>query len=266
MQYGAMNLPLSPVLSEIELFSEMGFDYLELTMDAPLAHYTVIRRQKKEILQSLADHRMGLVCHLPTFVYTADLTESIRRVSLEEMLASVETAAELEPSKTVLHPGMVSGLGNIAKDTARKYAMESLKTIVSRAEETGLFLCLENMPPVAGLFTEPEEITEILNLFPSQGMTLDVGHANIKKDAGKNRIKEFFRHAGKRIKHLHVSDNKGKRDDHFPVGKGTVDFPEIIRELKGIGYAETVTLEIFTENRQDLVRSRENFADMLARA
>jgi len=263
MQYGAMNLPLSPVLSEIELFSEMGFDYLELTMDAPLAHYTVIRRQKKEILQSLADHRMGLVCHLPTFVYTADFTESIRRVSLEEMLASVETAAELSPAKTVLHPGMISGLGIIAKDTARKYAMESLGTVVRKAEENGLFLCLENMPPVAGLFTEPDEISELLNMFPAQGMTLDVGHAHIR-DEGKNRIKEFFRIAGKRIRHLHVSDNKGKRDDHFSVGKGNIDFPEIIRELKKIGYAETVTLEIFTKDRSDMVQSRETFANLLA--
>jgi len=263
MQYGAMNLPLNPVLREIELFSDMGFDYLELTMDAPLGHYTVIRKQKKEILQSLADHNMGLICHLPTFVYTADLTESIRRVSLEEMLASVETAAELSPSKTVLHPGMISGLGMIAKDTARKYAMESLCAAVRKADETGLFLCLENMPPATGLFTEPDELSEILNLFPSHGMTLDVGHAHIKEE-GKNRTKEFFRQAGKRIRHLHVSDNKGKRDDHFPVGKGTVDFAEIIRELKKIGYAETVTLEIFTKDRGDLVQSRETFAAMLA--
>ncbi|MGE0082910.1 MAG: sugar phosphate isomerase/epimerase family protein [Desulfococcaceae bacterium] len=265
MQYGAMNLPLNPVLNEIKLFSDMGFDYLELTMDAPLGHYTVIRRQKKEILNALADHNMGLVCHLPTFVYTADLTESIRRVSLEEMLASVETAAELEPSKTVLHPGMISGLGNIVKDTARKYAVESLRAVVRKAEEIGLFLCLENMPPAAGAFTEPEELAEILNMFPAQGMTLDVGHAHIKEE-GKNRIKEFFRKAGKRIRHLHVSDNNGKRDDHFPVGKGNIDFPEIIRELRGIGYAETVTLEIFTEDRRDLLRSRENFAGMLAQS
>ncbi len=258
-----MNLPLNPVLNEISLFSGMGFDYLELTMDAPLGHYAVIQKQKKEILQALADHNMGLVCHLPTFVYTADFTESIRRISLEEMLASVETAAELEPLKTVLHPGMISGLGIIAKDTARKYALESLETVVQKAEEIGLFLCLENMPPVAGAFTEPEEMSQLLEMFPAQGMTLDVGHAHIREE-GKKRIKEFFRMAGKRIRHLHVSDNKGKRDDHLPVGKGNIDFSEIIRELRRIGYAETVTLEIFTQDRRDLLRTREHFADLLA--
>ncbi|MEZ4529372.1 MAG: sugar phosphate isomerase/epimerase family protein [Desulfobacterales bacterium] len=263
MKYGAMNLPLNPVLNEIALFSDMGFDYLELTMDAPLGHYAVIRKQKKDLLRALADHNMGLVCHLPTFVYTADFTESIRQTSLEEMLASVETAAELEPSRTVLHPGMISGLGIIAKDTARKYALESLHTVVRKAGEVGLFLCLENMPPVAGAFTEPEEMAQLLEIFPSQGMTLDVGHAHIKEE-GKNRIKEFFRLAGKRIRHIHVSDNKGKRDDHLPVGKGSIDFSEIIRELKKIGYAETVTLEIFTEDRRELIRSRERFADLLA--
>ncbi len=68
---------------------------------------------------------------------------------------------------------------------------------------------------------------------------------------------------GKRIKHLHVSDNGGKRDDHLPVGKGNIDFAELVRELKGIGYADTVTLEIFTEDSSELIRSRENFAAML---
>ncbi|MEE4357067.1 MAG: sugar phosphate isomerase/epimerase family protein [Desulfococcaceae bacterium] len=260
MRYGAMNSPLNSVLSEIELFSEMGFDYLELTMDAPRAHYTVIREQKNEILQSLDRHGMGLICHLPTFVYTADLTESIRRVSLQEMLESVDTAAEMGIGKAVLHAGMISGLGVIAKDMAKAYALESLHQIVRSAEEKNIFLCIENMPPNAGAFEKPEELEEIMKLCPNHGMTFDAGHAHIKS---KNRVSEFMQRLGNQFSHLHLSDNRGKKDDHLPIGKGTINFPEIIRELKRIGYDDTVTFEIFTEDRREIMRSRETFISML---
>ncbi len=37
MEYGAMNFPIKPLLKEIEEIGEMGFDYVELTMDPPEA-------------------------------------------------------------------------------------------------------------------------------------------------------------------------------------------------------------------------------------
>ena len=33
MKYGAMNFPIKPFLKEIEEIGELGFDYVELTMD-----------------------------------------------------------------------------------------------------------------------------------------------------------------------------------------------------------------------------------------
>ena len=53
MLYGAMNFPVKPILEELEAISELGFDYLELTMDPPQAHYSIIRRQKKRLLKAL---------------------------------------------------------------------------------------------------------------------------------------------------------------------------------------------------------------------
>jgi len=54
---------------------------------------------------------MELVCHLPTFLSTADLTQSIRDASLHEILRSLETASELEAEKVVLHPSHIVGNG-----------------------------------------------------------------------------------------------------------------------------------------------------------
>jgi len=261
MKYGAMNFPVKPVIEQIEEFAAMGFDYLELAMDAPFGHYSVIQKQKKDILKALDKHRMGLVCHLPTFVYTADMTESIRNASLDEMLKSLDVTAELGVSKAVLHPSIVSGMGNFLTETAGKYAFESFEKIAEKADRKGICLCLENMFPRYKLLFEPKEFTEVFERFPGFRMTLDTGHANIDSKNGK-RVLEFITMFGSRIRHIHISDNSGKRDDHFPIGKGTVNFHNIIKALKSIGYKDTFTMEIFTDNRNDLKQSREKFADM----
>lgn len=261
MKYGAMNFPVKPVIKQIEEFAEMGFDYLELAMDAPLGHYSVIQKQKKDIIKALNKHRMGLVCHLPTFVYTADMTESIRNASLDEMLNSLDTAAELEVSKAVLHPSIVSGLGNFIMESFRKYAFESFEKIADKADKKGICLCLENMFPRYKFLFEPKEFTEVFERFPGFKMTLDTGHANIESKDGK-RVLEFITMFGNRIKHVHISDNSGKRDDHFPIGKGNVNFQNIIQALKNVGYKDTFTLEIFTDKKDDLKQNREKFADM----
>jgi len=263
MKYGAMNNPLNSILSEIEIISGMGFDYLELTMDSPGAHYSIIKQDQKEIRKSLESHNMGLVCHLPTFVYIADLTESIRRVSLEETLLSVETAKEIGAEKVVLHPGIISGMGMFAVDIARKYAFESLEIIVNRAEKLGVKLCLENMPPRFKTFFRADEFEEIFKIFPSLHMTLDIGHANIDCKV-ENRGLEFIQKLKSRLSHIHISDNNGKKDEHLSIGQGNINFQEITSVLIKQGYKNTITFEIFTENRQqDLVRSRDVFEAMM---
>src|SRR5271157_2999789 len=90
MLYGAMNFPVRPILQELETISRLGFDYLELTMDPPKAHHTTIRQQRDQLLKKLQEFQMRLVCHLLTFVSTADLTDSLRETSVREILDSLE--------------------------------------------------------------------------------------------------------------------------------------------------------------------------------
>ena len=262
MQYGAMNFPIKPVADELADIAALGFDYLELTMDPPQAHYTVIRQQMNSILSDLASQSMKIICHLPTFVSTADLTDSIREASLQEMFNSLEVAVELGSQKVVLHPGHIGGLGVYVKETALAHANQSLASIIGRAQALGLCVCLENMFPKCRAFFEPPDFVEILQRFPDLKLTLDTGHANIGTRGGR-RILEFIEKFGHRIGHLHVSDNLGERDDHIPVGTGTIDFIKIVQALKQYGYDDTATLEIFSEDRRELKKSRDRFDNIL---
>lgn len=258
MRFGAMNFPLRPVVDEVEAIGALGFDYLELTLDAPLAHHDVVRREKAAILSALSDHGMGLVCHLPTFVSTADLTPAIREASRDEIRRSLDLAAEMGAEKVVAHPPMISGLGALAEDRVRPLVEEGLAELLDHGVDLDVQICLENMFPRLRVGVEPADFVPWLEMYPGLQLTLDTGHAHIAGRRGR-RLIDFVERLGPRIGHLHVSDNKGRRDDHLPVGRGRVPFDKLARALKRHASIETITLEIFTPKRSDLVASREAF-------
>jgi sugar phosphate isomerase/epimerase len=255
MRFGAMNFPVAPILEEIADFGRINMDYLELAMDSPQAHYLQIKQQKGKILKALESFKMGLVCHLPTFVYTAHLTDTIRHASLGEVTASLETAADLGAEKVVVHPGYIDGLAVHVPDYAMDLALESLGKIYMRAETLGVKLCIENMFPRAGPFAEPEDFDPIFQAFPGLLLVLDTGHANIGDPTGK-RIDHFISRFGDRLAHLHISDNGGRADEHLPLGYGNIGFRRVAGALRSVGYDQTVTLEIFDTDRSALVQSR----------
>jgi sugar phosphate isomerase/epimerase len=255
MQFGAMNFPVTPLLQEVDTVAGLGFDYIEIAMDPPMAHYSILSEDQKAITKSLAVNGLGVICHLPTFVTTADLTESLRRASVTEVQRSLSVAADLGTKKVVLHPSMVFGMGAFVLETVKGFAFDFLGEIIDTAERLRITICLENMMPRNMLGVEPDDFSEIFSMFPSLLLALDTGHANIADYSG-NRLIELVKRFGNRIGHLHFSDNSGLRDDHLALGKGTIRFTELIKRIRTTGYDDTLTLEIFENDRQTLVQSK----------
>ncbi|OPY26526.1 MAG: hypothetical protein A4E31_01455 [Methanomassiliicoccales archaeon PtaU1.Bin030] len=71
-------------------------------------------------------------------------------------------------------------------------------------------------------------------------------------------VKEFLR-LKKRIINLHVHDNRGEFDEHLPIGDGTVDFPQVIKGLKG--YRGRYVIE--SRNLPDAVIGRDRLTTLL---
>jgi sugar phosphate isomerase/epimerase len=260
MKYGAMNFPIKPLLKEIEEIGELGFDYVELTMDPPEVTPQKILAQKRAILELLHRYGMGIVGHLPTFVWTSDLYESLRRASLQENFEALEAAAELGIEKVALHPGYITGLAKFLLDRAKGYGMDSIEAILKKAVSLNITLCIENMFPQAHFLVQPYEFQSFFESFPEIRLTLDIGHANL--GGGKNKSSEFIQRYGYRIGHVHANDNFGKEDSHLPIGAGIIDFEKIIKELKEAQYDETITLEVFSRDRDYLKISKDKIKRM----
>ena len=261
MLYGAMNFPVRPLLEEVESFGKLGFDYLEVAMDPPQGHYSVIRSIESDLMSALEQRKLSVVCHLPTFISSADLTEGLRRASLDEIFASLEVAARLHSLKVVLHPGNISGLGRFVMDQVKENALKSLEAVVDKAHELGLCLCLENMFPKGHWLVHPDDFPELLDRYPSLYLTFDTGHAHMADSTDRMAL-EFIEKFSHRIGHVHASDNFGMEDNHLPVGAGTIDFHALVKALKRKGYNDTMTLEVFSKDRDYLKISRQKIEEM----
>ncbi len=260
MRYGAMNFPVKPILQEIEEFGRLGFDYVELTFDPPEVTPQKVRSQKRAILELLNRYEIGILGHLPTFVWTSDLYDSLRKASVQENLKAIEVSAELGIKKLVLHPGYLTGMGKFVPDRAKAHGLKSIEIILKKASSLDITLCIENMFPQANFLTEPEEFQFLFDSFPELRLALDVGHANLGGD--RNTAIEFVRRYGPRLGHIHANDNFGKEDNHLPIGAGLIDFERIIKALKKAAYDDTLTLEVFSKDRDYLRISREKIKKM----
>ncbi|MGB5985147.1 MAG: sugar phosphate isomerase/epimerase, partial [Desulfobacterales bacterium] len=141
-------------------------------------------------------------------------------------------------------------------------ALESLHIILRRAAELAQCVCLENMFPRLGYMVDPAEFAPLFETYAELKLTLDLGHAFIGAK-GPARILDFIQRFPDRLHHIHVSDNRGKQDDHKPLGQGTLPYGEVLRTLAAIGYDETMTLEIFSSDRKHLAESRHKIEALL---
>jgi sugar phosphate isomerase/epimerase len=106
------------------------------------------------------------------------------------------------------------------------------------------------------------DIAHVLAVDERLGFHLDVGHANV----GGDRLEGMLNRLGSRLAHVHLSDNGGRSDDHLPLGAGTVNWPRAIRLLREAGYDDTITLEVFSPDRDYLLQSAEKVRGWWAEA
>ena len=131
--------------------------------------------------------------------------------------------------------------------------IESLQKLLRHSEKYGVGLIIENLP---GDYNSAPQLGEILDRLPEVGLHLDIGHANLQ--VPHNTTEEILDAYGGRLRHVHLHDNRGGHQDlHLPLGSGTVDVKRSIQALQRCGYDGTITLEVFTPDRQHLRYSRD---------
>lgn len=249
MLIGTMNHPGHDVLKEIEWIAGAGFEFVDLTLEPPLA--AAARVDVSGIRSALEAHHLNVIGHTAYYLPLASPFESLRRAAVDELKLCLEVFAGVGVRWMNLHPDRQAPLHD------RKFVidrnLQTIRDLLPRAREVNVGLMIENLP---GSFNTVRQLSELLEPVPELGLHLDIGHANLHVDY--NTTDELLAAYGSRLRHVHLHDNKGGSADlHLPLGAGTLETAHYVRSLQSSGYDGTITLEVFTPDRRHLSYSRE---------
>lgn len=249
MRIGTMNHPERNVLDEIAWMAEAGMDFIDLTLEPPgAASWTV---DTKAIRASLDRHRMGVVGHTAWYLPMASAIPEIREAAVLELQRCLERFGEVGAKWMNLHPDR-----HTPWHSRQFYIDRNVDTIcelLPYAAKCGVGLMIENLP---GEYNSAAQLGDLLDRVPELGLHLDIGHANLQ--VPHNTTEEILEAYGKRLRHVHLHDNKGGAADlHLPLGTGTVDLRRSVEALQKCGYDGTITLEVFTPDTRHVTYSRD---------
>lgn len=191
----------------------------------------------------------------------------VSRLSVEEITVIMEFAAEVSRHSVVTCHSGWAPVG-VDEEEVEGTLVENLKRLSEAAVRTGVRVGLE----VADYFMPADrfQLLEDLGL-PMVGITLDTGHisfvVNGRHMTGRfGTIGRFIRHYAPLLYHVHLHDFDGEHD-HLPLGRGGLDFEDIIGSLAAIGYDGAVSLEMNSQlvTRDQILASKAYLEGMIAR-
>lgn len=179
----------------------------------------------------------------------------LREAALKYVKKEIDLAAKLE-APLIIHAGAVvePRLVNKTKKIALNNYVSSLLDLHEYAAQQGVSLFLENLSnykhyrPFHYIFTEEHEFEYVLSAIPDVKFFLDIGHANIGNGSPDKIINRFH----KNIVGMSFSNNDGLRDQHLALGKGTINYANVVSEILKCNWRGIVGFE--TRGRE-LIRS-----------
>lgn len=178
--------------------------------------------------------------HAP-FGPTTDLASAERQereAGIAAVVAAIDALAHVGGRVVVVHPSDLERHGRDVEAHLGACA-RSLAVLHDYCQDLGLVLAVESpLPHLIG--GHPEEFRWLLQQLPtSTRVCLDTGHTTL--GAHWHRFLEV---CGRRLVHVHASDNHGHRDDHLPPGDGRIDWNDIRHGLQSVGFSGWIMLEL----------------------
>ncbi len=161
----------------------------------------------------------------------------VRRATLSLLQRQVADAAQLGATTAYLVPGFDS------REMAMTYFTEGCVLLADYAAARKVRLCIEHVPGRV-LATVAATLDWLRQIDHSQlSLLLDVGHCLI---SGENAA-DSIRRAGQLLGYVHLDDNDGIGDLHWPLLTGRLtqqQLADVMRALRAIGYQGALSLEL----------------------
>ncbi|MGB3976595.1 MAG: sugar phosphate isomerase/epimerase [bacterium] len=251
MYIGIMNNPQKPLEDEIQYLIDHEFDFLDYSMEPPQG--LISSSKAAQLRRRLSDYGKFSIGHTAYYLPIDTPFQPLRNAVTNLLCDQFDIFSEFGSTKVAIHLGF--SYPHRFFTYAEKYGLwaEVLALLVPEAEKRGLTLILEN---VLNSKESLKLLKDLTKNFDKLGLLLDVGHANLNMPV--NTVHNHIKLLGHRLQHVHLSDNFAKSDDlHLPLGAGGIPWGHVLKLIKQSGYNATFTLEIFSKERDYLLKSRE---------
>lgn len=233
----------------------LGYAGLELMADVPHAWPAYLLAEQKQAIRDAMTANKLAFSNVNAFMMHAvddkrqkywhpswiEPDTHYRRVRIEHTKRALSLAAELgAPCVTTEPGGPLEGRG---WNECLKLFVEELKPVVEHAEMVGVPLLVEPEPDL--LIETADQYLEFAKHIqsPFLGLNFDIGHFYCVKDDPADTVRKL----APLIKHVHLEDIAATRVHHHLVpGDGVIDFRGTLAALKEVGYADWVTIELYT--------------------
>ena len=265
MRTGFVSFDRRPYDESIATAAELGFDYVEIMMDGD-SHRDVLEAERESVVEALDAGGVDALVHFPFPMLIGSPHTHQREGAIEEMKRCIDAAAGVGAEKGVMHPDSYGWVRVWDGDEVDPIMVEAVRELDEYAAERGLEVCVEN------LFQGYLDIYEFDLLFENTdvSMTLDTGHAAIV-DMDESEMATFVDEHRDRVSHLHLNDTRHldvgyrSKDEHLPLGYGTIDFETILEPLL-TDWDGTVSIELDTPNFEYLRASKRRLESILESA
>jgi sugar phosphate isomerase/epimerase len=260
-KFGMLTNPSINIIKEINTVIGFGFDYVEIGIEEPEGKPEKLNKKINEIKSLLQKNNKFATGHFAWWAELGTTNETVRKSWLVECKKAIEFCSKLEIKKLTVHSharGIFLSDKRLKKIILDNY-IKSLKELVSYGRRFNVNIMLENAVEKREI-TSLDDFRYIVNRVPGLKVHIDIGHAFIW--GGMKNTEKFITVFGNKIEHVHLHDNHGKFDEHLPIGKGKINWRRVVSVLRKINYEKTITLEIFSENRENVVKSREKIKNL----
>ena len=204
--------------------------------------------------------RAGLRCclHAPFLdLNPASEDLDIRSLARRRFEQTLDFAAAVGAGHIVFHPGYDPWRYARSPRAWLENSLIFWLPLVDRAHSLDLTLCLENI-----FEKTPDQLAELLRSLDSPHLRhcFDIGHWHL---FSRTSLAQWFEQLGPFLSHLHLHDNRGRGDDHRPIGKGKIDFEAFFTAIDNLGVQPTATLE--AHNHKDALASLKALDALLVR-
>lgn len=250
MKIGCPNNPRRDLHKEIEWIGRNGFDFIDLFLEEDKTSPEKIRVDAvKKLLDKYGLHAVG---HTAWYLPIGSPVKALRDAAIIEMTRYFEIFGRLGVQFATIHAHWPGGMFSAKEGVA--FQVESLKTLMKNAQAFGVSPMYE---PIDTADDNLANVTTVLQSVPGLMFHLDIGHANLYGRTPAQFIEKFHHH----LTHVHLHDNVRNMDLHLPPGCGTVNWDETLKALRA-HYDGTITLEVFSRDRDYILFSREKLRKM----